>query len=240
MGREDREPGGLTGLGRRRFRIARRAVGARLLPWFGPPALAALKRTWRASFRGTEHLAALDGGAFIALWHGRMLPALPFHADRGWHVLVSPSDDGGLVKLLLDRHGYVVVRGSSSRGGARAVRAMLTAIEARTTVVVITPDGPRGPRHSMNPGLAWLARATGRPVLPLGIACDRAWRSRRSWDRFVIPKLGARLELVYGEPLSVPPTATDEDLTAATETLRERLLGAERAGFAALGVESDH
>jgi len=168
-----------------------------------------------------------------------MLPALPYHAHRGWHVLVSPSDDGGLVKLLLDRYGYAVVRGSSSRGGARAVRRMLAAI-ADERVVVITPDGPRGPRHSMNPGLAWLARETGRAVVPLGVAFDRAWHLERTWDRFVVPKPRARLKLVYGEPVRVDRRTTDPELERATATIAERLLEAERFGFSELGAEVDH
>ena len=169
-----------------------------------------------------------------------MLPALPYHRDRNWHVLVSPSDDGGLVKILLERYGCVVVRGSSSRGGSRAARQMLEAIGELGTVVAITPDGPRGPRHSMNPGLAWLARETGRPIVPLGVTCDRAWRLERSWDRFLIPRPRARLAFVYGEPVRVAADATENDLELATETVRTRLMEAERAGFDHLGIQGDH
>lgn len=224
---------------RRRFRILRRAVGGRLLPVLGPPFIGFLRRTWRAEHHGLERLerAARGQGAFVAIWHGRMLLGLPYYAHRGWWVLVSPSDDGGLVKILLDHYGYGVVRGSSSRGGARAVREMLSVVE-REAVIVVTPDGPRGPRHSMNPGLAWMARESGRAIVPVGLACDRAWRLE-SWDRFTIPKPRARLVLAYGEPVRVAPDAGEEALEHATRTVRERLVEAEEGAFRHLGRGRD-
>ncbi len=220
---------------RRRMRIARRRIGSALLPLLGPSALRALAGTWRVERMGEEHLGG--GGRLLAMWHGRMLVGLPTHRDRGWFVLVSPSDDGGLVTLLLDRFGYRVVRGSSSRGGARALRVLSQALRDERTVV-ITPDGPRGPRHAMNPGLAWMARESGLPIVPCGFVCDRAWRLR-SWDRFTIPKLGARVALAYGEPVRVPRDADDAALAERTERVRGAILAAERGAFDALGVADD-
>lgn len=152
-------------------------------------------------------------------------------------VLVSPSDDGSLVLPLLARFGQRAVRGSTNKESARALRTLLAELRAGGSVV-LTPDGPRGPRHSMNAGLAWLARATGFPVLPCGFVCDRAWRLR-SWDRFTIPKPRARLALVYGEPLHVPAGGGPAALDEATAEIRSRMLAAEERGFAHLGVERD-
>ncbi|MCB9914498.1 MAG: lysophospholipid acyltransferase family protein [Planctomycetes bacterium] len=223
-----------------RLRIARRKAATRLLRRVGPRVLRWLASSWRADVLGAEHLAAASaggGGHFMALWHGRMIVALPHHAERGWQVLVSPSEDGDISEHLLESFGYGVLRGSTSRTGARALRAMRRTLE-RGDVLVVTPDGPRGPRHSMNLGLAWLARATGGAIVPCGFVCDRAWRAK-SWDRFTVPKRGARLALVYGEPVRVPRDADEAALTAATELLRERMLAAERRGFEHLGVEAD-
>src|SRR5262249_27913588 len=127
---------------------------------------------------------------------------------------------------------YKVIRGSSSRGGARALREMLGVL-ASGAVLIITPDGPRGPRHSMNPGLAWMARATGYPIVPVGFGVDRAWRMK-SWDHFTVPKPGARIALVYGEPVSVARDATSADMEAATRAIHDSLIAAEREGFAHL------
>jgi hypothetical protein len=184
---------------------------------------------------GAQHYRSVgDGGFLLALWHGRMLVPFQHHRGRDMCVLVSPSDDGSLVTGMLARCGHRVVRGSTNQASARALRALRAELE-RGGAIVITPDGPRGPRHTLNPGLAWLARATERPVLPCGFVCDRAWHLR-SWDRFTIPKPGARLALVYGEPLAV---GRDADLDAATAEIARRMHAAEAAGFAHLGVEAD-
>lgn len=225
---------------RKSFRIARRNLAKAVLRRVGPSALRILSRSWTTTVLGQEYLRAAraeGGGHFMSLWHGRMIIPLPHHAFGGWQVLVSPSDDGDISEQLLESFGYSVIRGSSSRTGARALRAMLNVLRSGDALA-ITPDGPRGPRHSMNLGLAWMSRATGHPVVPCGFVCDRAWRAK-SWDRFTIPKFGARVALVYGEPVQVERDATPADLEGATELIRERMLAAERAGFDELGVEVD-
>jgi hypothetical protein len=223
---------------RKRFRSARRRLGSLGLRLFAPGALALLARTWRTEILGAENLAAAERhpGRLLALWHGRMLVPFPHHRGAGMCVLVSPSDDGSLAVPLLERYGQRVVRGSTNKASARALRELLGELE-RGGTVVITPDGPRGPRHSMNEGLAWLARATGFPVLPCGFVCDRAW-TLRSWDRFTIPKPRARLALVYGEPLFVAERGP-EVLAEATAQIRRRMLAAEARGFQHLGVTGD-
>ena len=166
-----------------------------------------------------------------------MIVALPMFAHKGWHVLVSPSGDGDISEKLLEANGYSVIRGSSSKGGARALRKMLAVLD-EGAVLFITPDGPRGPMHSMNPGLAFMARATGRKIVPVGLVADRAWHAS-SWDNFTIPKPFARVSVVYGEPVAVSRDAGEEDQQKATELVRERTLAAERQGFEALQCESD-
>ena len=130
-------------------------------------------------------------GSLFALWHGRMLVGIPSQTQLRMSVLVSPSRDGSIMDPILNSFSYSDrFAGSTSRGGARALRELLNRLRAGGRIV-ITPDGPRGPMHSMNEGLAWMARATGFPVLPVGLACDRHW-SMSSWDRFTIPKWRAK------------------------------------------------
>lgn len=216
----------------------RRRVGATLIPVIGPTALRLLARSWKVTTLGDEHYAAATSGPgmLMALWHGRML--LPFHHFRGRElcVLVSPSDDGSLVTPMLERFGQRVIRGSSNKAGAAALRSLLSKLREGGTVV-LTPDGPRGPLHSMNQGLAWLSRATGFPVLPCGFVCDRAWHTP-SWDNFTIPRPFARVALVYGEPLVVEQDGPDA-IAAATDEIRARMLAAEERGFDHLGVKAD-
>lgn len=224
----------------RRWKGLRRAIGLRLIGWFGPAVLRRLRASWRTERVHPERWDSVVGGAdgvLIAIWHGRMVLGMADHSDREYTVLVSRSGDGDISESLLQRFGYRVIRGSSSRGGASAARDMLAAL-GQGAVLVITPDGPRGPRHAMNPGLAWMAKVTGFPVLPIGFACDKAWHLD-SWDRFTIPKFGARIVLTYGEPVRVAKEGDEAELERATETIRERMLAAELDGFARLGREPD-
>lgn len=225
---------------RRRMRIARRAVGKVALASFGPRAFKWLARSWRYDIRGQENRDAAESaaGAVLTLWHGRMLLALPVSEHDDVSVLVSPSDDGELSKQVLDSFGYEIIRGSTSFGAPRAMREMLQTLR-RGTAVTITPDGPRGPRHSITPGVAWIASETGMAVVPVGLVCDRAWHLR-SWDHFTIPKPRARVIVVYGEPVRVAPGADEETLARVTDTIRTRMIDAELEGFRALGIESDH
>jgi len=225
---------------RRETRHGFRRLSRRLVHWLGPAFLRTLSRTWRFTVVGAENLPSESDGArgqFMTLWHGRMLLGLPHHSSRGWSVLVSDSQDGDISRALLERFGYRAIRGSTTRGGARALREMLTVL-GEGAVLIITLDGPRGPRHSMNPGLAWMAKATGYPIIPIGFAMDRAWRMR-SWDRFTIPKPWARVVMVYGAPMRVERSADEATLMRVTDAVRDAVIAAEQHGFDLLGVERD-
>ncbi len=224
---------------RRRMRILRRKVGGALLPHLAPGIVRALSRSWKVERLGVEHFdAAMRAPGMLAtLWHGRMLCPLATHRRQELCVLVSPSDDGSLISALLQSFGYSSIRGSTNKNPARAIREMLDSLKGGGRIV-ITPDGPRGPRHAMNPGPAWMAKSTGFPILPLGCVSDRAWHLK-SWDRFTIPKFGARVAIVYGEPLSVAADAGAEELERTGAELRRRMIALEERGFAHLGREPD-
>ena len=236
---KDRKSAGRDAWWRRGLRIARRETGGLAVRLALPTTLRTLAASWRMEREGVEHFeAAIAGEGFLAaMWHGRMLAPLPVHRGRGIGVLVSPSRDGALVELVLRRFGYRVIRGSSSKGAPRALREMREQLAGGGSVV-ITPDGPRGPRHSVNVGLAWLARETGLPILPVGVACESAWRLK-SWDRFMIPKPRARVAVVYQELQRIAPTADDAELERVTARIRDLLFEAERQGFERLGSPPD-
>lgn len=223
-----------------RWRRWRRRFGGWLLARLGPWLVRALAATWRVQQRGPG-LALLRSERpwLVAMWHGGMLALMPLrhHRNRRIGVLVSPSDDGSLALQALASFGYRVVRGSLSRGGAEALRTMQQWLQDGGQLV-LTPDGPRGPRHTMNSGVAWLARSSGAPILPVSITADRAWRLR-SWDRFMIPKPFARLVVDYLEPVPVPAIATDEELEPIGSAVRSTLLERHHAAAAGLGVAAD-
>lgn len=238
----DRKKRGRDGNRARRIRHVRRRIGAALLPYLTPTIVNSLRRSWRKQFLHLEHRQAVDkpAGFLVALWHGRMLPGVALHHHEGHTALVSPSDDGDIAAILLRKNGFEILRGTTSKGGGAAA---LRAIQDRLRIhpggaFVITPDGPRGPRHSMNAGLVWLARESGLPILPLGFACTRAWRLR-SWDAFTIPKFFSRVVINYGKPMFVPPETDAWQVEKLSAELRAEILRAEAEAFEHLGIKHD-
>jgi hypothetical protein len=190
--------------------------------------LATLARTWRVEVTGAEHLSAARGrGAFVfALWHRALVPLLWWHRAQGVTLLVSRHADGTLVADAAADLGYRVARGSSTRGGAAGLRALVRVLAAGQAAAV-TPDGPRGPAGIVKPGVVAAARRSGAPILPVTAAADRAWRAR-SWDGLAVPKPFARVRVAYGAPWD-PPAG---DLEACRE-LAIRLDGLTQAAESA-------
>ena len=218
----------------------RRRIGARLLAWCGPFLVRRLSSTWKTRIEGLENFEAAragNRGILIAIWHGQMLPPMSEHQGRDFCVLVSHSADGDLMAQLLRKFGYRTVRGSSHRGASNALRSLLDELE-EGSIVVITPDGPRGPRHSIKRSLAWLARESRFAIVPIGVGFDRAWHLR-SWDRFCVPKPRARVGLVWGTPIRVASDADDAAIEAATEAVRQEVFAAERRAFEIAGGTPD-
>jgi lysophospholipid acyltransferase (LPLAT)-like uncharacterized protein len=148
-----------------------------------------------------------------ATWHGRIL-LLPYL--YGWRracVLASRSRDGEIVARFVARFGLVPVRGSSSRGGAEALRLLMRAL-GRGQDVVVVPDGPRGPREMAKVGVIALARLSGAPIVPMAIGVSAEWRLQ-SWDEFRIPKPFARCVLRFGDPIRIPGDADRSTQEAA-------------------------
>jgi lysophospholipid acyltransferase (LPLAT)-like uncharacterized protein len=173
-----------------------------------------LLRLWWASCRvvrvsGAEHLDAALAGAPSLLpcyWHehelfcGRWLQ-LQQHRGLKPGVLVSPSVDGEVPATIARWLGFEVIRGSSTRTGARALRDYYELLVKQGVSPVITPDGPTGPRQQFKPGGLLLAQLSGRPLLPMAFAASRAWHF--GWDRFVLPWPGSRIAIAIGAPVLV-------------------------------------
>jgi lysophospholipid acyltransferase (LPLAT)-like uncharacterized protein len=140
------------------------------------------------------------GEAFIGIsWHGRLL-MLPFlYPGKELHVLISVHRDGEIIANIVKRFGFSAVRGSSSKGGKEALNEMVR-LGNENKDLAITPDGPRGPAEIVKPGVAKLARLTGKAVVPVAFASSRCKRLK-SWDRFLIPYPFSRGAFVTGEPL---------------------------------------
>ncbi len=165
--------------------------------------------TIRWETEGLENLESVqtDGRLPIyCLWHDRIFAGTYFLRDRGIVVITSQSLDGEYIARFLKRLGYGTVRGSSSRGGVRALIAMVRCMRDGLSMA-FTVDGPRGPRHEAKSGAVLLSKKTGNPMLPFSVALSRSW-TINSWDRMQIPKPFARARFILGDPIRVSPDTT--------------------------------
>lgn len=170
----------------------------------GLPVLRLLASTWRYSIHNREALQELRNGRrpfVFSLWHGHLLPLLWLHRAEGVRVLISEHRDGEIIARIALGLGYGTIRGSTRKGGERALLALVRALEEGREVA-ITPDGPRGPAHAFQPGAVVAAARARAPILPIAAHTNRAWRLG-SWDRFLVPKPFARVSVAYGAPVMI-------------------------------------
>ena len=192
------------------------------------PLINALGHTLRWHVEGMQHYDAIVASGrqpVMAFWHGRILPATFYFRRRGIVVITSENFDGEWIARIIERFGYGTARGSTTRGGRKAMVQLVRAMKAGKPAG-FTLDGPRGPARTAQPGAVWLAGATGNPLLPFHLEAAKAW-TLHSWDRTQIPKPFTEVSLVIGEPIAVGPDATDTELDAARGTLEHRLASLE-------------
>jgi lysophospholipid acyltransferase (LPLAT)-like uncharacterized protein len=161
-----------------------------------------------------------------ALWHNRLLlisfVLKKFLPQRPGAGLISASRDGDLIADLTRRFGFEVVRGSSSRLGASALRELENVL-ASDRNVLITPDGPRGPAYELGPGIVFLAQKTGAAVVPINMEFSSCWRVN-SWDRFILPRPFAKVRVMFGAPHRVSATVTPEEFEKERMALQNAMM----------------
>ena len=136
-------------------------------------------------------------------------------------MLVSTHQDGEYIARVIHGLGFGTSRGSSTRGGIRALRELIQAGNDRLDLG-ITPDGPRGPSEQVQPGVIYLAKRLGLPVIPLGVS-SRPCLRLKSWDRFMVPLPFARCTVVYGKPILFEGSVSGEAMDRARADLESRL-----------------
>jgi len=193
----------------------------------GYPVVRALTSTWTWKVTGAEHVDAITNAGhhpILALWHGRILAATPYFANRGIVAMASENFDGEWIARLLGKFGYGAARGSTSRGGPAALRQLVRDVKAHG--VAFTLDGPRGPAEVAQLGAVWLAKATGQPLLPFHSEAASSW-TLRSWDRTQIPKPFTTVAMAIGTPLYVGRDADPQELEESRVRLVKSLADAE-------------
>ena len=171
----------------------------------------ALWLTWRIRIQESEAMTrgqAEKTPMVYAHWHGHIPGVLfllkPYHAAP----IISTSKDGDFVDTMARLLGAKTARGSTTRGGASALKGMLRLAKSgwRPAIAI---DGPKGPRHIAKPGVLEISRLMGAPIIPLAAAADRAWTFHKAWDQTILPKPFARVQIVWSEP--VPAVRRDQD-----------------------------
>lgn len=202
---------------------------------FFPPIAVWIYRRLAGSWRYvTENEAAFTNlaqgsrpivGAFL---HGRTFQLLYYFSRPAmgrWILMCSQSRDGEFMSRVEEGMGFRVVRGSSGGGGARALVQMIKAQrEDPKLSSCLAIDGSRGPRGIAQFGTLTLTQKTGGVLLPVASSTGKGWICDRCWDRNVIPKWGAEVRILIGEPIEVPPGLDAEGLEAVRAKLEQRLL----------------
>jgi lysophospholipid acyltransferase (LPLAT)-like uncharacterized protein len=172
--------------------------------------LLATTRVERIDAENFMHFRRRGTPVIFVFWHGNLLPLVHYHRHQGIVVLVSEHSDGERIARILARRGFGTVRGSSTRGGVRGLRALVRAAREGKDLA-LTPDGPRGPRGEFKPGALAVARMTGLPLIPLAVTAEPSW-ALGSWDRFMVPKPFAKVRIQYLPPRLVTRDASRAEL----------------------------
>lgn len=193
------------------------SIGRRFIDWLGPLLgklyLFLILKTTRIDYIGYEHIARYwDRGepVILAFWHSRLALLAVLGREFPIYVMISRHRDGELIARVAEAFNKHPIRGSSSRGGGRALQRMIELLRQGNNAA-ITPDGPRGPRQKCQKGVIALAKETQRPIIPVTYGAKRK-KIANSWDRFLLIFPFNHATVVLGEPIDVPAEADEETL----------------------------
>ncbi len=166
-----------------------------------------LNLTYRYEFVGLENKKkARDSHpnkTFVyALWHQNLIGAIFSHIGERFTMVISESKDGELVAVTCEKFGHIPARGSSTRGGKKALIEIVKTVK-KGIPGAITVDGPKGPAHVVKPGVIEIARLANCALLPLSPYAEKYWYFKKSWDQFRIPRPFTKIIVVIGEPVFI-------------------------------------
>lgn len=189
-----------------------------IAPSFAAVLIRTLHFLLRTEVLGEENIRSFwkkGEAVIISTWHDQLLMMINVYHGPGARILISQSKDGELIARTMKKFGQGTVRGSSSRGGREAFRELVS-LAKMPYDLGITPDGPKGPRHKVKPGVVQLARVTGRPIIPFAFVCSHGHRFK-SWDHFLLPYPRGRAVYRVGKPLFAQQNESQEDFQARVQ-----------------------
>jgi lysophospholipid acyltransferase (LPLAT)-like uncharacterized protein len=195
-----------------------------LVSLLGYWAIRLIGSTLRWQVEGWENLRSIQAAnknTIYTFWHGRIFLGTYFFRNRGIVVMTSQNRDGEYIARVIQRFGYGAARGSSTRGGKRALVEMIHVLRKKKDVA-FTIDGPRGPRYVAKPGAVWIASKTGDAIFPFHMSPQKKW-VLNSWDHFHIPRPFSRVLVLMGEPIYVKENAGESELAESQQALQRSL-----------------
>jgi len=228
----------------RRLLAFLRPAAVAVAPFLGVLLLRAIRLTVRFRYTGFASMKRgllAEEPTIFAFWHGQLAnwavftprTMTPEHVS----ILVSRHADGEIIARAMRAMGVGAIRGSSTRGGAGALMAMAEYLKGGGCVA-ITPDGPRGPRHTVSRGALMVARLSGVRIVPVAAAASRAL-CLSSWDRMEVPLPFSCIALIEGEPIRVPARPGAEEEARLMERLKEALDGVNATAAASAGGNAE-
>jgi lysophospholipid acyltransferase (LPLAT)-like uncharacterized protein len=188
-------------------------------------AIRLISATVRFELRGMEHfdeVAAAGKVPIYSFWHDRIFLGTYFFRRRGIVIMTSQSFDGEYIARFIQKFGYGAIRGSSTRGGVRALVEMIRAMRVGLPMG-FSVDGPRGPRYKVKPGPVLLAAKTGNPLVPFVLQPHSFW-TLKSWDRMQIPSPFTRCLVSVADPIYVSADASNDLVETKRQELEQVLL----------------
>jgi hypothetical protein len=182
--------------------------------------------TCRKRFYASENLKELNAPFIVAFWHGELLCVLKgyvlFFSNSDVDSVVSDHSDGEIIARVVSLFGGGLIRGSSTRGGIKALKSSFDTIN-RGRNLAITPDGPKGPRHSVADGIVKIAQKKNVPIVTFNCKPTSYWQFN-SWDKFVVPKPFSRLDFYVGEPFYLEGLSMQESKELVEERLKKNAI----------------
>lgn len=198
----------------------------KIVPFLAAPLYWLIYKTWRIKEIGPAEVLKRfvqdREPCLYAHWHGDELVLIGYYSFRRLAVLSSLSKDGTIMANTLSLLGYRVHRGSSSKGGARGLIALIKDVK-QGAQAALAVDGPKGPIYEVKPGIIELAARTGKPIVPVKTRALKAWFIPRAWNKSYVPKLFTRVEVEYGLPLIVNDYSDKEELKKFSLEIAGRL-----------------
>ncbi|XDD46235.1 lysophospholipid acyltransferase family protein [Leptospira sp. WS39.C2] len=170
-----------------------------------------------------EHLFQNKQPYIYSIWHTNVLYSPYLHRNKNVAVLISESKDGDYINQVVHRFGNTSIRGSSSKGGSKALKAVIQHLK-KGLPAAFTPDGPRGPAFVLQPGIIAAAQVTQVPIIPFHYECTRQWVLERAWDKHRVPKPFTTFVVSYGEPIQVPRNLNEEEFEKMRLKVEEAML----------------